>query len=54
MADLLRRFAKGEAGATAIEDALIAVLIAMVIISAVTGAGTSLKGAFNNIANTAK
>ena len=48
------RFTADEGGATAIEYALMASLIALVIVTAVTGAGTSLKGAFNNIANTVK
>jgi pilus assembly protein Flp/PilA len=43
-----------KAGATAIEYALIASLIAVVIISGVTTLGTNLRGAYNNIANGVK
>ena len=38
-----------QAGATAIEYGLIATLIAVAIIGAVTGVATSLKTTFNNI-----
>ena len=51
---LLQRFAADDSGATAIEYGLIAALIAVVIISAVTSVGTSVKGTFNNVANAAK
>lgn len=46
----LARFAKDNSGATAIEYGLIAALIAVVIITAVTLVGTNLKATFNNIA----
>ena len=38
-----------ESGATAIEYGLIAALIAVVIISAVTALGTTIKGKFNDV-----
>lgn len=51
MTKFVTRFAKDESGATAIEYGLIAALIAVVIIGAVTAVGTNLKGTFNNIAS---
>lgn len=45
------RFLKGEEGVTAIEYGLIAALIAVVIIIAITFVGTSLREVFNNIAS---
>ena len=50
---LLTRFARDERGATAIEYGLIAALIAVVIITAVTRVGTNLTGTFNRIATAA-
>ena len=50
MSNLIKRFAKNESGATAIEYGLIAALIAVVIITAVTLVGTNLTTVFNNIA----
>jgi pilus assembly protein Flp/PilA len=47
-------FLKDESGATAIEYGLIAALIAVVVISAVTAVGTNLKTKFNNISNAVK
>ena len=49
MKTLFARFAKDESGATAIEYGLIAALIAVVIIVAVTNVGTSLQGIFNTV-----
>jgi pilus assembly protein Flp/PilA len=46
-----RRFWDDRSGATAIEYGLIAALIAVVVITAVTKVGTTLKGTFNNVAN---
>jgi pilus assembly protein Flp/PilA len=46
----LRRFSN-EKGATAIEYGLIAALISVVIISAVTLVGTRLGGVFNRVGN---
>ena len=46
---LMKNFFKNEDGATAIEYGLIAALIAVVIIAAVRGIGTSLNTTFENI-----
>lgn len=46
----LIRFFKEEDGVTAIEYGLIASLIALVIILAVTAVGTGLTGVFNRVA----
>ncbi len=43
-------FIQDRSGATAIEYGLIAALIAVVIVTAVTTLGTNLTGTFNNIA----
>ena len=50
MKTLFARFAKDEAGVTAIEYGLIAGLIAVVIIGAVTTLGGNIKTAFNTVA----
>jgi pilus assembly protein Flp/PilA len=42
---------RDENGATAIEYGLIAALISVVIISAITALGTSLSGTFSSVAN---
>jgi pilus assembly protein Flp/PilA len=49
MKTLLFRFAHDESGVTAIEYGLIAALIAVVIITAVTTVGTDLKATFNAV-----
>jgi pilus assembly protein Flp/PilA len=46
---VIKRFAKCESGATAIEYGLIAAGIAVVVIGAVQATGKSLKGTFNTI-----
>ena len=46
----IRRFLKDESGATAIEYGLIAALIAVVIIAAITLVGTELQEIFDAIA----
>ena len=46
---LLKRFVKEEEGATAIEYGLIAALIAVAIIVAITAVGTSLSAMFNSV-----
>lgn len=51
MSKFISRFIKDESGATAIEYGLIAALIAVVIITAVSTVGTNLSGTFNNIGN---
>jgi len=48
---ILSRFARDESGATAIEYGLIAGLIAVVIITAVSTVGTKLTNTFNKIGN---
>jgi pilus assembly protein Flp/PilA len=48
---MLKRFLNDECGATAIEYGLIAGLIAVVIITAVTSIGTSLNAKFTLISN---
>ena len=50
MKTLFSRFISDESGATAIEYGLIAALIAVAIITAVTAVGTSLNVLFTNIA----
>ena len=49
MKNLFARFAKDESGATAIEYGLIAGLIGVVIIGAVTTLGTSINAKFSTI-----
>jgi pilus assembly protein Flp/PilA len=50
----VRDFLSDESGVTAIEYALIASLIAVAIIGAVTTVGTNISGTFNTIATTLK
>jgi len=50
MSKLVLRFLKDNSGVTAIEYGLIAALIAVVIITAVTAVGTNLTGTFNSVA----
>jgi pilus assembly protein Flp/PilA len=50
MSNLFRRFVKDQSGVTAIEYGLIAALIAVVIIGAVTTLGTKLQSTFNAVA----
>jgi pilus assembly protein Flp/PilA len=49
MKTMFARFTKDESGATAIEYGLIAGLIAVVIITAVTTVGTNVSSAFNKV-----
>jgi pilus assembly protein Flp/PilA len=51
MCAILSRFVRDDSGATAIEYGLIAGLVAVVIITAVTTVGTKLTNTFNNIGN---
>ena len=51
MKSIFSRFLKDEAGATSIEYSLIAALIGVVIITAVSKLGTNLSTKFTNIAN---
>jgi pilus assembly protein Flp/PilA len=50
--NIISRFVRDESGATAIEYGLIAALIAVVIITAVTAVGSSLSKTFDSV-NTA-
>lgn len=52
MTKLISRFVRDESGATAIEYGLIAALIAVVIITALTTIGTNLNTKFTSIATT--
>lgn len=47
--NIVKRFAKDESGATAIEYGLIAALIAVAMIAAATAVGDQLFAVFNNI-----
>jgi pilus assembly protein Flp/PilA len=49
MTKFISKFAKDESGATAIEYGLIAALIAVVIISAVTTLGTTIRDKFTAV-----
>jgi pilus assembly protein Flp/PilA len=51
MSNLFRRFVKDQSGVTAIEYGLIAALIAVVIIGAVTTLGTKVSATFSAVAN---
>jgi pilus assembly protein Flp/PilA len=53
MADLVRRFAAGEDGATAIEYGLIAAFLGVGLILAFTTFGSSLVGLFGHVQSTA-
>ncbi len=48
---ILKNFLKNDSGVTAIEYGLIAALIAVVIITAVTSVGTNLSTTFTTIAS---
>lgn len=47
----IRKMLKNEKGATAIEYGLIAALIAVAAIGAMSSLGTKLGGTFNNVSN---
>ena len=51
MTNLIKKFAKDEDGATAIEYGLIAALIAVAIIASVTALGSTLSENFSTIDN---
>ena len=51
MKNLVSRFVKDESGATAIEYGLIAALIAVAAIAAMTNIGKALGTTFNNVSN---
>jgi len=50
----LRRFARHEGGATAIEYALIAAGVSIVIVGTVTALGADVTGMFQNVASALK
>jgi pilus assembly protein Flp/PilA len=50
----IKNFLRNESGATAIEYGLIAALIAVVIIGAVTSVGTSLNSTFGKVSTAVK
>ena len=52
MTKFISKFVSDESGATAIEYGLIAALIAVAIIGAVTALGGNLEATFNNLADT--
>jgi pilus assembly protein Flp/PilA len=54
MTNLFSRFVRDESGATAIEYGLIAALIAVAIIAAVSTVGTNLSSTFNSVAGSLK
>ena len=54
MTKLFARFAKNESGATAIEYGLIASLISVAIIGALTTVGTSLTATFGTVSTNLK
>ena len=54
MKNVLARFAKDQSGAPAIEYGLIAALVSIAIITALTQLGTKLGNNFNNVANQLK
>ena len=54
MKQLIMNFLKGDAGVTMVEYGLIAALIAIVCIIALTGTGISVKEAFTKVCNTLK
>jgi pilus assembly protein Flp/PilA len=54
MTNLFSRFVRDESGATAIEYGLIAALIAVVVIGAVTAVGTKLSTTFSNVSTAVK
>jgi len=47
----IKNLARDEQGATAIEYGLIAALIAVAAITAMTSLGTNLRGTFNNVSS---
>ena len=51
MTTIIKRFAKNEEGATAIEYGLIAAGIAVAIVAVVKGVGSDLQATFNSVQN---
>ena len=54
MKNLMKRFAKDESGATAIEYGLIAAGISVAIIAVVQGLGSNLKSTFSSVSTALK
>jgi len=54
MAKQIRRFARSETAATAIEYSLMASLIALAVISVVAGIGVKLSGYFSEVSSALK
>ena len=54
MKTILARFVKDQSGATAIEYGLIAAVVSIAIITALTALGTKLGSNFNNVAGQLK
>ncbi|MDP3175275.1 MAG: Flp family type IVb pilin [Phenylobacterium sp.] len=51
MTNFIKRFSNDESGATAIEYGLIAALIALVLVGALTTLGPKVAGTFNKVAS---
>lgn len=51
MSRFLAAFARDDSGATAIEYALIAALVVVVLVTSITALGNKLSGVFNNVSN---
>ena len=51
MSKFVSRFMKDESGATAIEYGLIAALVAVVLVTALTAMGTKLSGTFTTVSS---
>ena len=54
MSNIFSHFVRDESGATAIEYGLIAALIAVVVIGAITAVGTGLSTTFTTISSSVK
>ena len=54
MIHAIKKFVANESGATAIEYALIASLIAVAIIASITALGTKLQNTFNEVSSNLK
>ena len=51
MSKIVTRFLKDESGATAIEYGLIAALVAVVLVTALSAMGTKLSGTFDKVSS---
>jgi pilus assembly protein Flp/PilA len=51
MSEFVQRFLNEESGATAIEYGLIAALVAVTLVAALTALGAKVSGLFSNVAN---